>query len=197
MREDDSIDIWTIPNAICVLRIVASPVLVVLALADRPRFFLGMYLILAVSDWLDGKLAILLHQRSKIGPKLDTVSDASMYVCLLIGLVWLKHAFFWSEIGWIIAASASYVVSVGISLAKFGHWPSYHTRAAKISWFLVLVAVIVMMLEGPAWPFRLAAAMVALTNLETAAMSVLLKQPQTDVGTIVDALRRQRNQDMA
>jgi CDP-diacylglycerol--glycerol-3-phosphate 3-phosphatidyltransferase len=187
---DKGNDWWTVPNAICVFRLIAAPGLIALAVADLSIAFLGLYVLLAFSDWLDGKLAILLQQRSKIGPKLDTVSDVTMYVCTLVGLIWLKHEFLRSQIVWIVAALVSYALTVGISLAKFRQLPSYHTRAAKTSWLAVLIAVVLMMFDGPEWPFRLAAGMVVLTNLETAAMSSVLKHRQTDVPTIYHAIKR-------
>lgn len=192
---DDSLvdrgnDWWTIPNAICLFRLLAAPGLIALAVAGRPVMFLGLYLLLSCSDWLDGKLAILLNHRSKIGPKLDTVSDVAMYACMLFGLVLLKHEFLRSQMEWIVAALVSYALTVGLSLLKFRQLPSYHTRAAKTSWLAVLIAVVVMMFDGPAWPFRLAAGLVVFTNLETAAMSLILKRRQTDVPTIYHALKR-------
>jgi CDP-diacylglycerol--glycerol-3-phosphate 3-phosphatidyltransferase len=173
-------------------RLIAAPGLIALAVADLPAIFLGLYLLLAFSDWLDGKLAILLKQRSKIGPKLDTVSDVAMYACMLFGLIWLEHDFLRSQMVWIVAALSSYALTVGLSLVKFRHLPSYHTRAAKSSWLAVLIAVVVMMCDGPAWPFRLAAGMVFLTNLETAAMSLVLKHRQTDLPTIYHAINAMR-----
>ena len=69
---DDRIDrIFTIPNLICVIRILGSLVLVGLAIGGRDRPFLWLFVALAMSDWIDGKLAILLNQRSRIGPHHD------------------------------------------------------------------------------------------------------------------------------
>lgn len=183
--------LWTIPNAICLFRIVAAPGLIALAIADRPIAFLGLYLLLAFSDWLDGKIAIFFNQRSAIGPKLDTVSDVTMYACMLFGLIWLRQAFLRSQMIWMVAALISYAATISISMIKFHQLPSYHTRAAKTSWLAVLITVVVMILDGPVWPFRLTAGLVVLTNIETAAMSLILKKRQTDVATIYHAIRRE------
>ena len=49
------------------------------AFAERPRVFLWLFLFLSATDWIDGKLAILLDQRSVLGALLDTWADAALY----------------------------------------------------------------------------------------------------------------------
>ena len=183
-------DWWTIPNLLCVIRLLGAPGLVALAFQGRSDAFVLWYLFLALTDWLDGKLAILLSQRSKIGPRLDTASDVTMYACLLLGFVWLESAFLWTECWWIVAAVGTYVATVAVCLIKFRSWPSYHTRAAKIGWFLVAASVVSLLLDWSSWPFRMAMGLVTLANAETMAMSLLLRHKLTDVSTIYHALKR-------
>ena len=77
----------TIPNLICGTRLVGSFVLVGIAWFDYSELFLWVFLLLAVSDWIDGKLAILLNQRSVFGARLDSWADAALYAALLVGAV--------------------------------------------------------------------------------------------------------------
>lgn len=190
--------LWTIPNAICVARILASPVLILLAQRDERIGLLVAFVALTASDWLDGKLATLLDQRSKLGPRLDTVGDLAMYACLCVGVVILDRTRLVSETPWLAAALASYLIAGLAGLAKFRRWPSYHTGLAKVSWFLILVGAAIFVLaptewlglEGdPAsyWPLRLALAVVTLGNLQSLAITRVLPRWASDVRTVADA----------
>src|SRR5687767_10584863 len=81
--------LFTIPNLLCAVRIAGSPGLVALGIAEEPYLFLAVYAVLAATDWLDGKLAVYLDQKSRIGPQLDSIADLMLYASLLIGGAWL------------------------------------------------------------------------------------------------------------
>lgn len=186
----DPPDRWlTIPNALCLIRLLGALVLPPLAIANQPVAFVVTYIALTSTDWIDGKLARWLHQESRIGPKLDTVADVTMYAGLLFGLTWLFGSTLWDEAVLLGAAVATYAASSLAGLFKFGRWPSYHTRAAKISWFIVLVAVVALFLDWSIWPLRVAAAAVVLTNLEAILITAALATKQSNVPSIWHALR--------
>ena len=93
---------FTIPNLLSGLRLIGAPVLIVLAVADQPRAFLVLGLVLLFDDWLDGKLAIWLQQQTTFGARLDSVADAVLYASLLFGIAWLKGGFCCSRRpGWV------------------------------------------------------------------------------------------------
>jgi peptide/nickel transport system permease protein len=83
---DRSDDVLTVPNVLGALRFLGSPWLVLLGVAGRETAFLVLFLALTFTDWLDGKLAGWLDQRSKIGPRLDSLADLTMYAALVLGL---------------------------------------------------------------------------------------------------------------
>ena len=176
-----------VPNALCAIRFVGSYVLVGLAIAQATNVFAGLLFFLLMTDWVDGKLAILLKQQTKFGAKFDTVADVSLYTALLFGLYWLKGAEIASEWPWMAAAMFSYALSVTAALIKFSVFPSYHTRAAKTCWFLASVASVALFAGWPAWPIRIAAIAVTATNLEAVAITLVLKAPQVDLPSIYHA----------
>jgi CDP-diacylglycerol--glycerol-3-phosphate 3-phosphatidyltransferase len=178
----------TIPNALCMIRLLGAFVLPVLAVANQPVAFVITYLVLTSTDWIDGKLARWLNQTSKIGPKLDTVADVTMYGGLLFGLVWLYGGTLVSEAMLLGTGLVSYAGSCLASLIKFRRLPSYHTRAAKISWFVVLIAVVALFLDWSIWPLRVACMAVVLTNLESILITVVLPKKQNDVPSIFHAI---------
>lgn len=179
----------TIPNIICGFRLVGSFVLVGIAWADLSELFLWIFLVLAMSDWIDGKLAILLNQRSVIGARLDTWADTALYCALLVGAMMIYGDTLQAEIVWFIPPFVTYLISTVACLWKFGRWPSYHTRAAKTGWFLVLLAAIGLFTDWSLWPMRITLAFSALTSLETLAITIISPAWRVDVTSIYHAWR--------
>jgi CDP-diacylglycerol--glycerol-3-phosphate 3-phosphatidyltransferase len=181
--------IATIPNIICVLRMLGAIVLLVLAANGREQVFLWLFVGLAISDWVDGKLAILLNQQSVWGPHLDSWADVALYFALLIGSILLCGDVLQAELEWIFSALASYTLSTLAGLWRFRRWPSYHTRAAKTSWFLILVGAVCLLGGWSLWPLRVALAAVTLANLEALLITILAPTWRTDVESVFHILR--------
>jgi phosphatidylglycerophosphate synthase len=182
----------TIPNILCVIRLVGSFVLVPIAWQGRNEIFLWCFIFLALTDWLDGKLAILLNQRTVLGARLDSWADATLYAALLFGIVTMYADTLQPELVWIGAAVATYLISTVAGFWKYKRWPSYHTRAAKISWFLTAVAVIAIFVDWDLWPLRLAAVAVTITNIEALLITLISPAWRADVTSIYHAWRDNR-----
>ena len=186
-------DRWlTIPNIICAIRLVGSFVLVWIAWLGLNDLFLWIFVLLAMSDWVDGKLAILLNQRSVIGARLDSWADAALYAALLIGAVMLYGETLQAEIAWFVPPLATYLISTVAGFWKFGRWPSYHTRAAKTGWFLIMIGAIGLFTDWSLWPLRVALAFTALTNLEAMGITIMSPAWRADVTSIYHAWRDNR-----
>jgi CDP-diacylglycerol--glycerol-3-phosphate 3-phosphatidyltransferase len=179
----------TIPNIICGIRLAGSFVLIAIAWFDRSELFLWIYLVLAISDWIDGKLAILLNQRSVFGARLDSWADTALYAALFVGTVMMFGDIVRAEIAWFIPPLAAYVISTAAGVWKYRRWPSYHTRAAKIGWFLIMIAAIGLFTDWSLWPLRIALAFGALTNLEALAITIISPFWRADVTSIYHAWR--------
>lgn len=184
---------WTIPNALCVVRLISSPGVVLLAVADEPHWTLALFLMLMITDWLDGKLAVWLDQRSRIGPRLDSIADAAMYAALLLAGVWLQGSVLVTHWMWVGAALVTYVVSCVAALLKFRRLPSYHTRTAKAAWLLMIVAVVALFADWSVWPLRIAMLGVAIANLEAVTITAVLPRWRADVISLVVALRMRKS----
>jgi len=182
---------WTtIPNLLGILRLLGSPGLILLAVVEASTSFAILFLALEATDWLDGKLAVRLNQRTRFGSRLDTVADMTMYGALLVGLVVLEGPTFVEEWPWIVPAVVGFVLSWSLSFWKFGVLPSYHAWSAKAGWFLALVAAVALLGFDRIWPVRIAAAAVTLANLEAVALTLRLDRPRSDVRSIFTATER-------
>ena len=180
----------TIPNCISASRLLAAPVLVVLAYWDQEMLFLGIALLLLLTDWVDGRIARAFGQETTFGARLDAFSDVTIYLCVTIGIGILRAEQFWAERFWLAGIAGSYLLSLAVCLVKFGCLPNYHTRLSKTSWLLVTVGVTAMLLDFSMWPLRLAFAAVIAANLESIAVTLTLRRWRTDVSSLLEAVRR-------
>jgi cardiolipin synthase (CMP-forming) len=191
--------IVNLPNLLAGIRLVGSVAAIGVVLAERPLAFLLLLGFLMLTDWLDGKLAILLEQQTTFGAQLDSLADAAMYAVTLFGCLWLRFDLVRQEAYWIVIALISYAITSLAGLLKFGRIPSYHTRAAKSCWLLVGIAVVALFLgkadsAWTAWPLRVASMGVTLTNLEATAITVILPEWRANVSSFWQA-RRDRATD--
>lgn len=179
----------TIPNAVTAVRLVGTAGMVMLAIAGRAPAFVVLFLVLALTDWLDGRLARWLHQRSDWGARLDSIADALLFAALLFGVLRLKNEQILDNRVWVALAILSYTLTCAAGLWKFGRLPAYHTWAAKTSWHLVLIAMLFLFFDWSVWPLRIAMLAVTLTNLEAVLITHTLDEWHADVRSLRAARR--------
>ena len=83
---------WTIPTLMTLARIAAIPLIVGLfylpiETAERNFWATVMFVVFALTDWLDGYLARKLNQSSAFGAFLDPVADKFLVCASLLVLV--------------------------------------------------------------------------------------------------------------
>jgi cardiolipin synthase (CMP-forming) len=180
---------FNVPNAFCAIRLAGSLILIALLPREDPVLFLVVFLLLASTDWIDGKLAIWLNQRTTFGARFDSIADAAMYGALLVGCVWLKGDAIAAEAAWIAAALVCYAISCLTALVKFRRLPSHHTYSAKVAWLLTVLAAVALLSGWATWPLRVSAVAVALANLESASITLLSSRWRVDVPGVWQVLR--------
>jgi cardiolipin synthase len=75
-----------VPNLISLLRLAAVPVVVWLILNDRIAAAMWLFVAAGVSDAIDGYLARIWHQRTRLGAYLDPLADKMLLVCVFVTL---------------------------------------------------------------------------------------------------------------
>ena len=78
--------IWTVPNAISLLRILSIPLFAVLVTRRDMVWALFVLAVSALSDGLDGLVARRFNQVSKIGQILDPIADRLLILCSVVAL---------------------------------------------------------------------------------------------------------------
>ena len=106
---------WTIPNMLTVCRLAVTPaVAIVFLILPRPLadwIALVMFVLAAVTDFLDGYLARLWKQESLFGRMLDPVADKAMVVIALLVLVALAELSAWVTIPAVVIIFREILVS--------------------------------------------------------------------------------------
>jgi cardiolipin synthase len=79
--------VWTVPNALSVLRLLGVPLFLWLLLGpEEDGWALVVLMISGFTDWADGKLARWLDQGSRLGAILDPAADRLYIVSALVAL---------------------------------------------------------------------------------------------------------------
>jgi len=76
----------TLPNLITAIRILLAPVFVIYLINSQFLAALIVFLICAVSDGLDGALARVFNQKSKLGAYMDPLADKLVLVAAFVAL---------------------------------------------------------------------------------------------------------------
>lgn len=176
--------LYTVPNFLCVVRLLGSIVLIPIAWQGYNEVFLWLFLFLAMTDWADGKLAILLNQRSVFGARLDSWADTALYAALLAGIFILYGEILRNELLWLLPAIGCFLLSVAAGFWKYGRWPSYHTRTAKTTWLLAMLGTIALFTDWSLWPMRIAFAAGTLSNLEALLITIISPTWRVDVRSV-------------
>jgi cardiolipin synthase len=136
--------VWTVPNALSVLRLLGVPLFLWLIL--RPVFH-GPHmdgwaiLVLALSgltDYLDGKIARAFHQTSRLGALLDPAADRLYILATLVALAWREIIPVW-----LVVILVGRDVLMGIPLAilkRHGYGPPPVHFMGKAATFNLLYA---------------------------------------------------------
>ena len=83
---------FTIPNALSILRGALIPVFLTLAADRRDGLALLVLAIASLTDYFDGKVARWLHQESKLGAMLDPMFDR-FYIAASLYVLWDREIF--------------------------------------------------------------------------------------------------------
>ena len=141
--------VWNLPNALTALRIFLVPLLVVVLLTKdlfgRDQDFLGLaiFLVAALTDWLDGWVARRWRQITTLGTLLDPVADKLLTSSAFISLVEMGFAPAWMVViivGREFAVSGLRTVasSRGVTIAA-SVWGKYKTGLQVLAISLLIV----------------------------------------------------------
>lgn len=106
----------TIPNALTLIRILLTPVIVWLLLDSRLDYALIVFFVAGLTDALDGLTARLLQQKTRLGAYLDPLADKLLLVSSFILLGHLGLVPLWLVI---ITVSRDAIILLGMMTLTF------------------------------------------------------------------------------
>jgi len=134
-------DAWTVPNVLSYLRLLALPVFVFLHLGGRPGWALLLFLAAALTDALDGFLARLLDQQTKLGAFLDPLADKLLIGAALIMLFLEAEAPLWMVV--LVAFRDGSMALGAVVVKKKGlELPTAPSRVGKYATFALACFVV-------------------------------------------------------
>ena len=102
-----------LPNKLTISRIVLIPVFVILVMGSRPVLALLVFALACLTDALDGIIARVRRQKSKLGAYLDPIADKLLINTSFITLAVMKRIPSWIAI---IIVSRDVLIVLGVSL---------------------------------------------------------------------------------
>ncbi|MBM7804329.1 cardiolipin synthase [Geodermatophilus bullaregiensis] len=144
--------VWTVPNALSVLRLLGVPLFLWLLLGpEADGWAVVVLMVSGVTDWADGKLARVLGQSSRLGALLDPAADRLYIVATLIAFV-LRDV----VPPWLVAVLVGRELVLGVALLvlrRHGYPPLQVHYLGKAATFILLYAFPLLLLAdgGGAW----------------------------------------------
>ncbi len=140
-----------VPNALTVARLLALPVIVwMLAVDGGPTSAMAAWTFaaVAVTDFIDGKLARALHAESDFGRIADPFADRMLVAVGLIGLIAIGR---FGPVGPLIILVRDAALIIGVVVMRNSGIDLRVDRFGKISSFLAMTAVGLALLSTAAW----------------------------------------------
>jgi cardiolipin synthase len=128
----------TVPNMLSILRLILVPVFLVLLLSNNSAWALITLVVASATDYLDGLLARVLNQQTRLGQLLDPAADRLYILATLVGLAYTQHIPVW--VPFVIVSRDVLLAATYPMLAKLGYGPLPVHYLGKAGTFALLYA---------------------------------------------------------
>jgi phosphatidylglycerophosphate synthase len=184
-----------LPNFISVFRLIAAPILLMMAHRQMPDAFAYLLIPALFSDVADGWLARKLHCESEIGSLLDSVADITLMAVIIVS-IWFLHPTVYQQ-HWPIIATVFVVWSIAhlLALLRYGRPASFHTRLLQSGILLFgLFALILFTHDFVPWMLYLAGIVSLIGAIEHFFLLVLVKEWTPNIrGGLLEVLLKRRD----
>ncbi len=142
---------WNAPNILTLTRILLIPVFVLFYFSNIPNWNIYaaiIFIVAALTDWLDGYLARKLNQVTNFGKLWDPVADKLLVLAaLLLIMAWGKIGF----VAVLILVGRELVIGGVRALAASKGVVMAADKSGKIKTAVQFVAIVIVLLNN--WPF--------------------------------------------
>ena len=148
-----------VPNALSISRIVLAPVFLALLMLETfwgMFFALAVFIVAAVSDWLDGQVARRYAVASRLGMFLDPLADKILVLGAFVALAWIVPTVvpWWAVV---VIALRDVIVTTLRTIAEARDRPLRTIPMAKLKTglqlgFVITTMVLLTLERWPWWP---------------------------------------------
>ncbi len=181
-----------IPNILSLTRIVMAPFLLLSSYFGSELLFFLFFILMLVSDVLDGYIARKLHQCSKMGSQLDSIGDYITYMSIPFATWWLWPEIIKEEALYILLALVLFFIPGVVARMKFGVMVAYHTWLTKFTAVVMSLALIIILFTHENTFFHLALIVLFLEAVESLLITSYLKSPRENVKSLWHVYRDKR-----
>jgi cardiolipin synthase len=161
----------SLPNLITLVRIILTPLFVILVINRMLAWAVAVFGLAALSDGLDGFLARTLRQKTALGSYLDPIADKLLLDSAYVSLAVLEILPSWLAV---IVISRDLIILVGATMLHLLHGPIpiRPLPVSKITTFFQIVTLLAVLLAAPLPGLGLPRLLPSLLGL-TAALTVI------------------------
>jgi phosphatidylglycerophosphate synthase len=180
-----------IPNAISLLRLLATPVLLAMTVMDRQQAFRWLLVASLISDIADGLIARGFKITSRIGALLDSTADILVSAIGTFAVFKFRAEFVSQHFGPVLLVIVLYLLAVAAEFLRYGRLASFHTIACRVAAYAQGIFVVLLLFRGfNGTLFCLMIGISAAAYLEEIVLVWLLPTWSTDVGGLYWVLRK-------
>jgi CDP-diacylglycerol--glycerol-3-phosphate 3-phosphatidyltransferase len=170
--------VWTVPNALTLLRFLLVGVMAWLFVEDQPIWSMAVYLLAAGTDLLDGYIARRFNQISNIGKVMDPIADKLMTVTALVCMLVMGYLTFGLLL--VIVIKEALMVLGGVLIYFVFGKVVYANLFGKISSAAYFFAIMLMYLHKyvmpyDAWFMYLAVAMNVVSMVQYGVINIVME----------------------
>ncbi len=137
----------TVPNIITTIRILLAPIFIIYLINDQLLTSLIVLIISGVSDGVDGLVARLFNQKSRLGTYLDPLADKIVLVSAFIALTTQGYLPSWLTV-MVISRDTLILIGVLILFLNNLEFNIKPTISSKITTCFQFITVIVVLSKG-------------------------------------------------
>ncbi len=133
--------VMNLPNFLTLVRIFLTPLLVICLINDKYTHALMVFAIAGITDGLDGFLARVLHQKTKLGAILDPIADKALISSAYVTLAITRQVPSWFAVV-VISRDLIIVAGVLILFLTVGSIDIKPTIVGKMTTFFQLITAL-------------------------------------------------------
>lgn len=172
----------SIPNILSLLRILLSFALILTIYSKG--LFVGLVLLIGLTDVADGYIARKYKWVTKLGAKLDSLSDLVFFAIVLLIIFFRYEQIITDNYSWFLITLTFKLTTGVLSRIKYGEFVFIHTIANKLTGFLVFVAIMMIPFENVTYFITGVFMMAILAAAEELAITILNKVPDLNQKSI-------------